>query len=179
MKVGYRRVSTEEQNLDRQELKDVEKIFEEKISAKNAERTALNEMLTFIRSGDEVVVHSIDRLARNLRDLETIVTQIIEKGASIEFLSERLVFNSNSDSALDKLLLQILGSFSQFERTMIRKRQAEGIAKARERNAYKGRQATIDSDEIARLYEEYNCVSKVARQMNISRQSVYRYLKVA
>ena len=138
MRVGYRRVSTTEQNFDRQELGEVEKIFEEKISGKNADRTALNEMLYFVREGDEVIVYSIDRLARDLRDLETIVTKIKEKGASISFITERLKFDGSSDNALDKLLLQILGAFAEFERKIIRSRQAEGIARARERIAYKG-----------------------------------------
>ena len=108
MKVGYRRVSTTEQNFDRQELGEVDKIFEEKISGKNADRTALNEMLSFVRDGADVIVYSIDRLARDLRDLETIVTKIKEKGASISFITEKLKVDGSSDNALDKLLLQIL-----------------------------------------------------------------------
>ena len=177
MKVGYRRVSTTEQNFDRQELGEVDKIFEEKISGKNADRTALNEMLSFVRDGDEVIVYSIDRLARDLRDLETIVTKIKEKGASISFITEKLKFDGSSDNALDKLLLQILGAFAEFERKIIRSRQAEGIARARERNTYKGRRATIDRAEINKLYAELKSVSKVAKAMNICRNSVYRDLE--
>ena len=177
MRVGYRRVSTTEQNFDRQELGEVEKIFEEKISGKNADRAALNEMLSFVRDGDEVIVYSIDRLARDLRDLETIVTKIKEKGASISFITEKLKFDGSSDNALDKLLLQILGAFAEFERKIIRSRQAEGIARARERNAYKGRQPTIDRAEINKLYAELKSVSKVAKAMNICRNSVYRNLE--
>ena len=165
------------QNFDRQELGEVEKIFEEKISGKNADRAALNEMLSFVRDGDEVIVYSIDRLARDLRDLETIVTKIKEKGASISFITEKLKFDGSSDNALDKLLLQILGAFAEFERKIIRSRQAEGIARARERNAYKGRQATIDRAEINKLYAELKSVSKVAKAMNICRNSVYRNLE--
>ena len=176
MKVGYRRVSTTEQNFDRQELGEVDKIFEEKISGKNADRAALNEMLSFVRDGDEVIVYSIDRLARDLRDLETIVTKIKEKGASISFITE-LKFDGSSDNALDKLLLQILGAFAEFERKIIKSRQAEGTARARERNAYKGRRATIDRAEINKLYAELKSVSKVAKAMNICRNSVYRNLE--
>ena len=79
MKVGYKRVSTTEQNFDRRELGEVDKIFEEKISRKNADRAALNEMLSFVKDGDQVIVYGIDRLARDVRDLETIVTKIKEK----------------------------------------------------------------------------------------------------
>ena len=177
MRVGYRRVSTTEQNFDRQELGEVDKIFEEKISGKNADRAALNEMLSFVRDGDEVIVYSIDRLARDLRDLEPIVTKIKEKGASISFITEKLKFDGSSDNALDKLLLQILGAFAEFERKIIRSRQAEGIARARAHNAYKGRQATIDRAEINKLYAELKSVSKVAKAMNICRNSVYRNLE--
>ena len=179
MKVGYKRVSTKDQNFDRQELGNVEKIFEEKISGKNADRVALNEMLTFIRDGDEVVIYSIDRLARNLRDLETIINQIIEKGASIQFLSERLLFSLNNDDAFSKLQLQLMGAFAEFERKIIKTRQKEGIEKARERNVYRGRQPTIDTNHVVKLYDNYKSVSKVAREMKISRQSVYRVLRAA
>ena len=103
MKVGYRRVSSLDQNLDRQELVGVEKVFEDKASGKDTNRTALNEMIAFVRNGDQVVVHSIDRLARDLRDLQTIILQLNEKGVGIEFLSERLVFSGNNDDAFAKL----------------------------------------------------------------------------
>lgn len=88
MKVGYQRVSSEGQNLDRQELgPDVERIFAEKVSAKNADRAALQQMIAFVREGDEVVVFSIDRLARDLRDLQSIIQTLNDKG--VRFHSSR------------------------------------------------------------------------------------------
>ena len=113
MKVGYRRVSSSDQNLDRQELVGVEKVFEDKASGKDTNRTALNEMIAFVRNGDQVVVHSIDRLARDLRDLQTIILQLNEKGVGIEFLSERLVFSGNNDDAFAKLQLQLMRGISR------------------------------------------------------------------
>ena len=105
-------------------------------SGKDTNRTALNEMIAFVRNGDQVVVHSIDRLARDLRDLQTIILQLNEKGVGIEFLSERLVFSGNNDDAFAKLQLQLMGAFAEFERNIIRKRQAEGIAKAKAKGVY-------------------------------------------
>ncbi|MDG1340040.1 MAG: recombinase family protein [Paracoccaceae bacterium] len=128
-KIGYQRVSTTDQNTDRQEL-DVDRVFEDKASGKDADRPALKEMLAYIRGGDEVVVFSIDRLARNLRDLEDIIKEINAKDVSVTFLSENLTF-SGRDDAMSTLMLQMMGSFAQFERSMILKRQAEGIAAAK------------------------------------------------
>ena len=139
MRVGYRRVSTVEQNLDRQDLGVVEQVFEDKASGKNADREQLQKILSFVRSGDEVVVYSIDRLARDLRDLQSIITKLNDNGVTIEFLSERLVFSGRSDDAFAKLQLQMMGAFAEFERNIIRKRQAEGIAKAKTKGAYSGR----------------------------------------
>ena len=100
MRVGYKRVSSVDQNLARQDLGDVDRIFEDKISGKDTNRAALKEMILFVRSGDEVVVHSIDRLARDLRDLQDIVTTLNDKGVGVSFLSERLTFTGKADDAI-------------------------------------------------------------------------------
>lgn len=175
MKVGYQRVSSEGQNLDRQELGgDVERIFAEKVSGKNIDRQALREMIAFVRENDEVIVYSIDRLARDLGDLQNIIKTLNNKGVRITFLSERLSFSADADDAFAKLQLQMMGAFAEFERRMIRKRQAEGVAKAKERGVYKGRQATIDAEQVKALVASGVSPSQVARQLGISRQSVYR-----
>ena len=176
MRVGYRRVSTTEQNLDRQELTNVEKVFEEKVSGKDTNRAALNEMIEFVRDGDAVVVYSIDRLARDLRDLQSIITKLNDKGVSVEFLSERLVFSGNDD-AFAKLQLQMMGAFAEFERNIIKKRQAEGIAKAKERGVYQGRKKQIDDNKILELTTAGHSQHQVAELMGITRMSVYRCLK--
>jgi DNA invertase Pin-like site-specific DNA recombinase len=177
MRVGYRRVSTAEQNLDRQDLGAVEKIFEEKVSASTAKRDALVEMTDFVRDGDEVVCYSIDRLARNLKDLQDIIQKLDAKGVSVEFISERLKFGSNTNDAFATLQLQMLGAFAEFERTMIRKRQTEGIAKAKERGVYKGRKKQIDEAQIIRLTAEGNSQTQVAELIGVTRMTVYRALK--
>ena len=174
-KIGYTRASTSDQNKDRQELGDISRLFEDKASGGNAERPALQEMLAYIREGDEVVVFSIDRLARTLRDLEDIIKDVNSKGASLTFLTERLTFSGNDD-VMSTLMLHMTGAFTQFERSMIRKRQAEGIAiaKAAKDGRYKGRKQSIDRAVITNMLNADSSITSVARSLKISRQSVYR-----
>jgi DNA invertase Pin-like site-specific DNA recombinase len=174
-KIGYTRVSTLDQSTDRQELGDI-RIFEDKASGKSTDRPALKEMLAYIREGDEVVVYSIDRLARNLRDLEDIIKEVNSKGASVTFLTEKLTF-SGSDDAMSTLMLQMMGAFSQFERSMIRKRQAEGIAAAKAKgkdSPYKGRKQSIDRKVVMKMLNAGEGMTAVARALGVSRQSIYR-----
>jgi len=177
MKVGYRRVSTVEQKFDRQELGELDKLFEEKVTGSNAEREALNEMIDFVRQDDEVVVYSIDRLARNLRDLQSIIQKLNDKGATIRFLSERLTFSASSDDAFAKLQLQMMGAFAEFERNIIRKRQAEGIAKAKARGVYAKRVTNINRERVKELQEEGLTITAIAKALDISRMTVYRINK--
>ena len=176
MRVGYRRVSTLEQSLDRQDLGKCDRLFEEKQSAGSANRPALQDMLSFVRSGDEVVVHSIDRLARNLIDLQSIIQELNDKGVTFQFLSESLSFSADGGCAFQTLQLQMLGAFSQFERTMIRKRQAEGIAKAKARGVYSQRKKSVNPDKVRQLFQDGMSKAAIAKHLNISRMSVYRSL---
>ena len=179
MRVGYRRVSTVEQNLDRQDLGAVERVFEDKASGKDADREQLQEMISFVREGDEVVVYSIDRLARDLRDLQSIITQLNDKGVTIEFLSESLVFSGNSDDAFAKLQLQMMGAFAEFERNIIRKRQAEGIAKAKQRGVYENRKRKrkVSDKRVMELKQEGLNNTEIAGYLGVTRMTVYRALK--
>uniref|UniRef100_A0A7S4PBZ7 Resolvase/invertase-type recombinase catalytic domain-containing protein n=1 Tax=Paramoeba aestuarina TaxID=180227 RepID=A0A7S4PBZ7_9EUKA len=178
MKIGYKRVSTLDQNLARQDLGKVDKLFEEKVSGKSStDRPALNAMIEFAREGDEVLVHSIDRLARDLRDLQQIIQELNEKQVTVRFLSERLTFSSDQDDAFARLQLQMMGAFAEFERNIIRKRQAEGIAKAKSRGVYTGRQASIDANAIKQRAAEGQGATAIAKELGISRASVYRILK--
>jgi DNA invertase Pin-like site-specific DNA recombinase len=180
MKIGYRRVSSLDQNLDRQDLGPLDKIFEEKLSGATAkERPELQNMMEFAREGDEVIVWSIDRMARDLRDLQTIIQTLLDKNVSIIFLSENLTFSASSNDPFAKLQLHLMGAFAEFERSIIRKRQAEGIAKAKARGAYKGRKATIDANKIMELKQQGLGATKIANEMGISRVSVYRALKAS
>jgi DNA invertase Pin-like site-specific DNA recombinase len=177
MRVGYKRVSSVEQNLARQDLGDIDRIFEDKISGKDTNRAALQEMIGFVREGDEVIVHSIDRLARDLRDLQNIIKQLNDKGVGISFLSERLTFTGKADDAMSKLMLQMMGSFAEFEVNIIRKRQAEGIAKAKERGVYKGRAKSVSDGKIIELKSKGYKVTEIAEEMGINRITVYRALR--
>ena len=175
--IGYKRVSTVDQNLDRQDLGDVDKVFEEKISGKSAsDRPALQDLIGYARDGDTVVVHSIDRLARDLRDLQDIIQTLNEKGVTISFLSERLTFSADADDAFAKLQLQMMGAFAEFERNIIRKRQAEGIAVAKSKGVYKGGKKRIDRDKVHKLKADGLSTYKIADAMGVSRMSVHRIL---
>jgi DNA invertase Pin-like site-specific DNA recombinase len=177
MKIGYRRVSSDDQSLERQELPGIDKVFEEKLSGKTAaDRPALQSMIEFARDGDEVVSHSIDRLARNLADLQSIIQTLNDKGVSVTFLSEGLSFSASQENPFARLQLQIMGSFAEFERSLIRQRQASGIAKARSQGLYMGRKATIDPEAILSLHGAGLGATAIAERLGISRASVYRLL---
>ena len=178
MKIGYRRVSTIDQCLDRQDLGNVDKLFEEKLSGASAkDRPELQNLIEFAREQDEVICWSIDRMARDLRDLQTIIKTLLEKGVSITFLSENLKFSPSNNDPFAKLQLHLMGAFAEFERSIIRKRQAEGIAKAKARGIYKGRPKSICPEKVISLHEQGLGPSRIAREMGISRVSVYRALK--
>lgn len=177
-KIGYKRVSSTDQHFDRQELAGCDKVFEEKVSGGGrAERQALADLISWAREGDEVVVWSIDRLARDLRDLEAIVGELNGKGVGVSFLSEGLTFSACKDDALSRLQLQMMGAFGQFERAIIRKRQAEGIAKAKAKGVYKGRKTSIDPARLLELQMQGLGPSAIARELGIGRASVYRLIK--
>ena len=177
MKVGYRRVSSIDQNLDRQDMSGVDRVFEDKASGKDTDRVALQEMIAFVRRGDEVIVHSIDRLARDLRDLQTIIQTLNDKGVSISFKAENLTFSASSDDAFAKLQLQMMGAFAEFERNIIRKRQAEGIAKAKAKGLYKGRPKTVDDAKVKELKDAGMGATAIAKELGIGRATVYKALK--
>ncbi|WP_223426883.1 recombinase family protein, partial [Tateyamaria pelophila] len=164
--IGYRRVSTVDQSLDRQELGEVDKVFEEKLSGKSAsDRPALQAMIDYSREGDTVVVYSIDRLARDLRDLQDIIQTLNDKGVTISFLSESLTFSADADDAFAKLQLQMMGAFAEFERNIIRKRQAEGIAKAKAKGVFKGGKPRIDRGKVHQLRSDGLSTYKIAAEM--------------
>ena len=186
MRIGYVRVSSLDQNPDRQiedlKAQQAEKIFMDKVSGKNTDRPELQRMLSFIREGDTLIVHSLDRLARNLADLLTMVKDLTCRGVSVIFLNERLSFEAGADaSPTSKLMLSMIGAFAEFERSMIRRRQAEGIALAKERGVYKGRPRSI-SDEtletVNALVEQGVPLATAAKKVGISRSTVYRYLQM-
>ena len=136
-------------------------------------------MLRFARRGDTIVVHSMDRLARNLDDLRRIVHTLTGKGVRIAFVKEQLTF-TGEDSPMASLLLSVMGAFAEFERALIHERQREGIALAKQRGVYKGRKKALSAEAVMQLRERITSgisKTKVAREFGISRQTLYQYLQ--
>lgn len=180
MLVAYRRVSSIDQSLDRQldGVAGVERVFEEKVSGSVRDRPALKEMIAFVREGDTVLVHSLDRLGRDLRDLLNIVEELNRKQVTVEFLSERLRFGTGDDDPMARLQLHCLAAFAQWERAISKRRQIEGIAVAKAKNPekYRGRPARIDAARVREMHQAGLGATEIARRMGIGRASVYRLL---
>ncbi|SFP67935.1 Site-specific DNA recombinase [Geopseudomonas sagittaria] len=179
-RIGYIRVSTLDQNPDRQlEGTQVSKVFTDKASGKDTQRPQLDALLGYMREGDTLVVHSMDRLARNLDDLRRLVQQLTGRGVRIEFIKEGLTF-TGEDSPMANLLLSVMGAFAEFERELIRERQREGIALAKQRGAYRGRKKALSDARIAELRrraEAREPKAALAREFGISRATLYEYLR--
>jgi DNA invertase Pin-like site-specific DNA recombinase len=157
----------------------LDQTFTDKASGKDTKRPQLELLLRFARRGDTVVVHSMDRLARNLDDLRRIVHTLTGKGVRIEFVKEQLTF-TGEDSPMASLLLSVMGAFAEFERALIHERQCEGIALAKQRGAYKGRKKALSAAAVAELRARITAdisKTKVAREFGISRQTLYQYLQ--
>ena len=173
--VGYVRVSTVDQNTDRQlDGIALDKVFEEKVSARTADRPKLNEMLDYIREGDEVIVHDISRLARNMEDLHRLVRQVTEKGCTLRFVKENLTFTNDQTDAVSQLLLSMLGAVYQFERNIMLERQREGIAIAKAKGRYKGRPKSVDRGAILTLLDDGISMRKSADRLGVSLSTVQR-----
>ena len=181
-RIGYVRVSTFDQNVDRQlDGQSLDRIFTDKASGKDINRPELDAMLAFAREGDTVVVHSMDRLARNLDDLRKLVQSLTKRGVRIEFVKESLAF-SGEDSPMANLMLSVMGAFAEFERALIRERQREGIAVARQRGAYRGRKRSLSDEMVAELHRRVDDGERkavIARDLGISRETLYQYLRAA
>jgi DNA invertase Pin-like site-specific DNA recombinase len=181
-RIGYVRVSTFDQNVDRQlDGLTLDKIFIDKASGKDVNRPQLEVMLTFIREGDTLIVHSMDRLARNLDDLRKLVRSLTKRGIRIEFLKESMTF-TGEDSPMANLMLSVMGAFAEFERALIRERQREGIAIAKERGAYHGRKKSMSEDKVSELKQRVaggEQKATIARDLGISRETLYQYLRSA
>ncbi|MBR2656644.1 MAG: recombinase family protein [Loktanella sp.] len=184
---GYRRVSSVEQNYARQDLESlgVNQVFEEKVSGVAADRPQWNRLTNMIRVGDTVIVWSIDRLARNLIDLKAKVDLVRSKGASVCFHKENLMFNAEASDPMSELQLNIIASFAEFERSLIRQRQAEGIAKAKAAGKYRGPPKRRDDAKIIKALGmrqtsgEGFTRSEVAKLCGVGEATVYRVIAEA
>ena len=182
MKVGYIRVSTEEQNTERQETimqkYEVEKIFSEKKSGKNTEREQLNAMMDFVRSGDTLVIESYSRLARSTADLLKLVERLQEKG--VDLISDKEQIDTSTPQG--KLMFTIFAGLAEFERTCLLQRQREGIEEAKKQGKYKGRQPiTADADLFKAVYTRWKSGEITAvqaqRELSLKPDTFYRRVK--
>ena len=180
-RIGYIRVSSFDQNPERQlEQVEVGRVFTDKASGKDTLRPDLDSLLAFVREGDTVVVHSMDRLARNLDDLRRLVQKLTKRGVRIEFVKESLAF-TGEDSPMANLMLSVMGAFAEFERALIRERQREGIALAKQRGAYRGRKKALSPEQVADLRQRVaggEQKAKLAREFGVSRETLYQYLRL-
>lgn len=184
--IGYVRTSSVGQN-DQRQLDGVklDKTFTDTASGKDTARPQLQAMLSHIRTGDHLMVHSMDRLSRSLADLETLVKDLTARGITVTFKTQALTFPAKVDGQSEKelarsiLMLQMMGAVAQFERALIRERQAEGIAIAKKNNVYKGRKPSLDAEQVAELNALVAAgvaKTKIATQMGVSRATVYAYM---
>ena len=177
--VGYIRVSSYGQNTDRQ-LANIKlgEVFEEKASAKDAKRPVLQDCLRYLRKGDTLHVHSMDRLARNLFDLQQLVGELTDRGVSVQFHKESLTF-TGEENPMATLLLQVMGAIAQFERALIRERQREGIAAAKANGKQVGAKPKLTGDQVEEIRQrvaEGEFKTDLAQEYGISRQTLYASL---
>ena len=181
-RVAYRRVSTLDQTTTLQlDGMSFDQEFADQLSGKDVDRPGLIEAIKYVRQGDTLVVHSMDRLARNLDDLRGVVRELTGKGVRVEFVKESLAF-ADDTSAVSTLMLSVMGAFAEFERALIRERQREGVALAKERGAYKGRHRVLTAEQVKEL--RLRAVpgvnrSALAREYGIARRTLYAYLAAA
>ena len=178
-RVGYIRVSTDDQNTARQlDGVDVDRTFTDHASGKDTNRPQLAEALRYVRDGDTLVVHSMDRLARSLPDLRRLVDELTARRVAVEFVKENLLFTLDESSPFSTLMLNLLGAFAEFERSMILDRQREGIAVAKAAGKYRGRQPALtpaQAEELRQRLAGGESISALAREYGVSRQTVYNY----
>ncbi len=175
--VGYIRVSSIDQNTIRQlDGLSLDKTFTEKMSGKDIQRPVLQECLAYIRDGDTLHVHSIDRLARNAKDLLNLVEEMIGKGVILKFHKNNLTFSPDSKDHMAKLQLTMLAAFAEFERELIKERQREGIAIAKAAGKYNKRRKITDEliAEAKARTERGEPLSRVAKDLKVSRETLYK-----
>ncbi|MEK1382985.1 recombinase family protein [Lactobacillus salivarius] len=186
-KIGYARVSSKEQHLDRQlaALKDVDKLFTDKLSGANTNRPELQKMLAYIREGDIVLVTELDRLGRNNQDLTKIMNTIQNKGATLDVLnlpSMTGIADPNLRQLMTNLIIELYKYQAESERKRIIERQQQGIALAKQQGKYHGRKPQYTQDDprllhAFKLYEAGMSDVDVARNTGIKRTTFIRYRK--
>ena len=175
--IGYQRVSTTEQNTARQlDGLEFDKVFTDHASGKDTNRPQLTACLEYLREGDELVVHSMDRLARSLVDLRRIVDNLTDRGVSVRFVKESMTFTRDESDPCSVLMLSVMGAVAEFERSLILERQREGIAVAKAAGKYKGRKAALSdaqARQVADRLAEGESATALATEYGVSRATVY------
>jgi len=178
-RIGYIRVSTIDQNPERQlENVQLDKKFIDYASASTTNRPELKLMLEFVREDDIVIVHSMDRLARSVRDLRKIVDDLVARKIQIHFVKEGLIFDGK-ENAMSNLLLSVMGALAEFELSFIRERQREGIEAAKKKGKFKGSKPKLGSERIEVLRQQLlknKSKLQLARELGISAATLYRYI---
>ncbi|MGF2055336.1 recombinase family protein [Vagococcus fluvialis] len=191
-KIGYARVSSREQNLERQfellERAEVTKIFSDKLSGKDNNRPQLKEMLNYIREDDIIVVSELDRLGRNNKEITSIMNQIQDKGATLEILnlpSLNGIQDDNLRRLLNNLIIELFKYTAENERKQIRERQRQGIELAKEKGKYKGRplaysadsadkQKRVTYEKIVEMLEKEVPITQISKELDVARNTIYR-----
>lgn len=179
--VGYQRVSSVGQNTDRQLIDlTLDRIFMEKASGKSIEaRPVLKECMNYLREGDELCVHSMDRLARNTEELLSIVRELTNKGVTIRFIKENLTFSGSDSDPFKTLMLNMLAAFGQFERQLINERRKEGVAAAKKNGKKFGAPVKLTDEITARidaLLSEGKSKRETAKLVGLGEATIYRYI---
>lgn len=180
MKIGYARVSTDDQNLSLQKdalhAAGCERIFEDRMSGTKSERPGLSDAMAFMREGDTLVVWRLDRLGRSLTDLIAMVGRLESLGTGLASIHESI----DTSSSTGRLVFHIFGALAEFERNLIRERTRAGLQAARARGRVGGRPRALNPDQqklVVRLYEEkQHTVQQICEMMGISRPTLYKYV---
>ncbi|RQT46833.1 recombinase family protein [Burkholderia cepacia] len=179
--IGYIRVSSVDQNTERQlEGVSLDKVFTDKASGKDTQRPQLQAALDYLRDGDTLVVHSMDRLARSTEDLLRTVRELTARGVTVQFLKDVMTFSADKADPKQELMMTMLAGFAQFERSLIRERQREGIAIAKAKGVYKGRKPSLSPEQVSTLHQRAasgEAKAAIARDLGISRETLYQYLR--
>ncbi|MCO5497099.1 recombinase family protein [Enterococcus innesii] len=191
-KIGYARVSSREQNLERQfemlKKAEVEKIFSDKLSGKDNNRPKIQELLNYIREDDIIVVSELDRLGRNNKEVTNIMDQIQDKGATLEILNLPSLSGIKDDNLrrlLNNLIIELFKYTAENERKQIRERQRQGIELAKEKGKYKGRPFAYSSDssdkqkrvtyeKIVEMLEKDVPITQISKELDVARNTIYR-----
>ena len=181
MELGYIRVSTFAQHTDRQlaDLKlPAECLYVDHSSGSNTDRPELQNLLKALREGDVVHIHSLDRLARNLKDLMNVLDKMLERGVTVHFHKENLVFSADKNNSMHRLMLQIFGGLAEWELALVRERQAEGIAAARRKGKKLGRPSKVTEAQKEQVREAFRkdplySVSRISRESGVPRSTCH------